>query len=58
MPEDIYDAYGHLYMTHQSLRQAFMETLSVMKQLADGSLSTDDIEFTENGFSLREKETD
>jgi hypothetical protein len=57
-PVDIYDAYGRLYQESQSLRQGLNDVVSVLRGVVNGDMSTDDIEFTENGFSLREKEAD
>lgn len=56
MPEDIYDAYGLLYVANKELKQGLVDTVGVLRSLVSGELSAGDIKFTDNGFTLETEE--
>lgn len=50
---DIFSAYGQLYMEKQQVLTGLEQTLAVLRGVKDGSLSLNDIEFHDNGFTLK-----
>ena len=50
---DIYDAYGQLYQKNQALQQGLLDTVSVLRALATGEMTADELEFSEHGFTIK-----